>query len=176
MVVTSKNLVNKTYYVLSVGDGVNRDALLTSDVYAVLETGNVGTVSNIEAGTTLAAAYDNVVKPAGAKLTVIDSLGAYITKKTMGYDSTYVNTLVNDNMFFEVISESRLDTILYKLELLSEGSSAFVISSIYAVEPGLITKVVEGTTAAAFLANLYPCKGATVQLVDKLGSKGYLVM
>ncbi len=169
LVVISKNLANKTYYILSIGAGLSRNATLTSDVYDVLETGNVGTVSNIQPGTTLAEALDNVVKPEGAKLTVIDSLGAYVTKKTMGFDSVYVSTLVNDNMFFEVISESRLDTILYKLELISDASSAFVISSVYDVAPGLISKIPEGTSTAGFLANLYPSKGATMLLVDKLG-------
>jgi hypothetical protein len=171
LVVVSANLLNKTYYTLSLGEGLGRDATLSSEDYDVLESGNVGTVSNIEPGTTLIAALANVVKADGAKLTVLDSLGNVIPKKFMGYDSVYVNALVNDNMFFEVISESRLDTILYKLELISDASSAFVLSNVYTVAPGLISKVVEGTTAAGFLANLYPSKGATIKLVDKLGNE-----
>ena len=131
LIVHSANLVNTTIYKLSVGEGLGRDAKLTSATYTVSEVGNLGTVAGIEAGTTLKAVIAGCTKPAGAKLTVLDSAGAYVATKTMGYDSVYVDALVNDNMFFEVISESRFDTIVYKLELNSDASSAFVISSIY---------------------------------------------
>lgn len=169
LIVTSENLANKTFYTLGVGEGLGRDATLTSDVYAVLEEGNTGTVSEIEPGTSLIEVLGAVEKAEGARLTVLDAAGNLIPKRYMGYDSLYVNTLVNDDMYFEVISESRLDTILYKLELIADASSAFVISTVYSINDGLISNVPEGTTAAGFLANLVPSPGATIKLVDKLG-------
>lgn len=169
LIVTSADLNNKTFYILGVGEGLGRDATLTSDVYAISEEGNAGTVSEIETGTTLTDVLGAVEKAEGAKLTVLDAAGNLIPKRYMGYDSAYVNTLVNNDMYFEVISESRLDTILYKLELIADASSAFVISTVYSVNDGLISNVPEGTSAAAFLANLIPSQGATIKLVDKLG-------
>ncbi len=167
--VTSANLVNQTFYKLMVGDGLSREVNLTSDVYTIQEVGTAGTISNIDAGTTLAAVLEGVVKPQGAYLTVLDGEGAYVPTKVMGYDSVYTSVLADNNMYFEVISESRLDTILYKLKLNSDASSAFVISSVYEVSEGLISKIPEGTTAAGLLANLIPCEGATMRVVNKLG-------
>lgn len=169
LIVTSANEINTTYYVLGVGEGLSRDAKLTSTVYTVSESGNTGNVSNIEAGTKLSAVLSNVTKHAGATITVLDGVGAYVPLKVMGYDSLYTDVLVSPDMFFEVISESKLDTILYALKLNSDASSAFVISSVYEVNPGMISKVPQGTTTAGFLGNLIPCEGATMMVIDKLG-------
>jgi hypothetical protein len=167
--VHSANQLNTTTYALAVGAGLGRDAHLTSEVYSVADENGAGTVEGIEPGTTLVDALANVAAAEGAKITVLDSLGAYIASKVMGADSLYAPVQVNDNMFLEVVSESRLDTIVYKLELASDATSAFVLSDIYVVTPGLIKNVPYGTTAAAFMANLYPCKGATIKVVDKFG-------
>jgi hypothetical protein len=169
LVVTSKNLANSTSYTITVGEGLSNDAHLTSTVLDVLDDAGTGTVSGFENGTTVRYVMENVTKDAGAKITVHNGAGAYVPLKVLNYDTLYVDVLVNNDMYFEVVSESGMDTIVYKLVADGTASDAFVTSSVYAVSTGLIDLVPYTTSASGFLANLVPSAGATMVLKDRLG-------
>jgi len=172
--VVSANGENTTQYVLEVSEGgLNNDAELTSDVYTVSESGAEGTIEGIAWNALLADVLANVaLSDPNASLTVVDENDKYVSTKSLMYDSTYTNVLVNDQTFFEVVAEDGKTTILYKLVVDAASSDAYVTSSVYWVdqEAANIMFVPRNTAVTALLANLVPAPGATVEIIDKLGN------
>jgi len=174
LIVVSADLSNTTKYSLEVTDeGLNNDALLVSEVYTIAVDGQEGTVSGFEYGTALKTIVDtaNLTVPAGAEFNIIDAAGAYVPLLMLNFDTTYVDVQVSDQIYFEVISENGLNTILYQLQPDADASDAFVTSNVFLVdqEASLIDLVPEGTTPFGLLSNLIPAPGATMMLVDKMG-------
>ena len=92
-----------------------------------------------------------------------------------------MDVLVSDQIYFDVIAEDGLTSINYQLKPNADPSDAFVISDVYMVDQMtlLISLVPQGINVEAFLANLTPAPGASVQLYDKLGferNEGLLYM
>ena len=172
LIVLSADLKNTTQYALDVTDeGLSGDALLTSATLTIAVNGEEGQVSGFNYGTTLKAVVDSVIVPAGAAFNVIDADGAYVPFTMLNFDTLYVDVLVNNQTYFEVIAENGVDKIVYQLTPTSTSSDAFVTSSVFAVDDqiSLIDLIPEGITPFGLLANLIPATGATLQLVDKLG-------
>lgn len=172
LIVVSQDLTNTTKYILTVNnEGLSNDALLTSTEYSIIVDGEEGTVSGFDYGTLLKDVVSKVHVPANASFSVIDAAGMYVPLKTLNFDTAYVDVQVNDKMLFEVVAENGTDKIAYRLVPNSTASDAFVTSSVFMVyqESALIDLVPDGTSTPAFLSNLVPATGATMQLIDKLG-------
>jgi hypothetical protein len=172
LIVQSADLTNTTKYLLEVSEeGLSNDALLVSSEYTITVDGEEGSVSGFPYGTKLKTVVENVTAPAGASFSVIDANGAYVSLKMLNFDTVYVDVLVNDQIYFEVIAENGVDKIVYQLQPDATASDAFVTSSVFLVdqEASLIDLIPEGTTPYGLMSNLIPAPGATMQLVDKLG-------
>lgn len=172
LVVTSADGSNVSKYVLNVTErGLSQNAILTSDVYFISVDVTTGGIYSIPPGTKLADAVAKVNIPEGATLTVVDKGGAWVPFKTMNFDTTYVDVLVSDAVYFEVVAEDGRTKILYQLVPDYDPSDAYVISNVYQVdqELGLINFVPRGTEVSAFLRNLIPASGATLKVLDKSG-------
>ncbi|MCF8227182.1 MAG: T9SS type A sorting domain-containing protein [Bacteroidales bacterium] len=172
LVVVSANGDNTSKYFLEVTDeGLNSDAVLVSDTYDITVDGSTGTVGGFDYGTTLKTVIDGTTLPSGARMDVIDQNGLYVATKKLNFDTTYVETQVSDQIFFDVTAEDGATKILYQLIPNSTDADAFVVSEVYDVnqETFLISLVPEGTAVPAFYANLTPAAGAAMQVKDKLG-------
>ncbi|MFZ5941644.1 MAG: T9SS type A sorting domain-containing protein, partial [Bacteroidota bacterium] len=171
LLVISADGSNMSRYFIEVTDGgsLSKDAVLTSTTYTVNVTGATGTVSNFDYGTTLKAVVAGVTVPAGANMTVVDENDAYIALTKLSFDTTYVDVLASDKMYFEVVAEDGATKILYQLVPNATSSDAFVISDVFTVdqETSLISSVPRGITVPAFLSNLTPATGASMVLKDK---------
>ena len=185
LVVMSADSVNITRYVLDVSEeGLSSDALLTSDRYVITvdsepksagtaaEAGE-GTITGFEYGTQLNTLLNNIDVPAGASLSVINGEGAYVPLKALNFDTLYVWTTVNANIYFDALAEDGVTRIIYQLQPQSSESQAIVLSDVYSVLQRnlLIEYVPGGTNVSSFLANLTPSLGATMKVVDKMGNE-----
>ena len=174
LTVISADSTNTSAYVIEVTEqGLNSNAVLTSTTLTIdvdADSG-VGSVSGFEYGTSVQNVIDNVTVPAGAILTVINGAGAYVPFTQLNFDTTYVTVNVTDDIYFEVVAENGVNTIVYQLIPTAEESFAFVTSVVYSVVESdlLIDYVPRGTNVLSFLANLTPSTGATMKLVDKKG-------
>lgn len=168
--VTSAELGNVTKYILTVAS-FSDDAVLTSTNYTVAVNGAAGSVAGMEYGTTLKQAIANVVVPTGATMTPVNGMDEFIPLITVDFDTMYVDVQVSDDVFLEVIAEDGVTTIKYQVIPNADATSAFVISDVYAVDQDkkIVGNVPENLNIEAFLANLTPAPGATLQLYDKLG-------
>ena len=173
LIVVSANGENTTKYILGVTNDLSSDALLTSAVYDIAVDGSEGTVSGFDMGTTLQEVRNNVVVPAAAALTCVDANDSWVTYKKVNYDTTMVDVLATERVFFEVRAEDFVTVILYQLLPTSASSDAYVESIVYAVDQDAsnIMYVPRGTAVGVFLGNLIPATGATVKLVDKNGNE-----
>lgn len=172
LVVTSADSTNVTKYILEVSDeGLSDDAVLTSTDFTVDAIGTPPTVSGFDYGTTLRAVADGVMVPSGATMTIVDDMDAYVPFQRLNFDTLYVDVLVSDQIFFDVVAEDGVTTIKYQLMPNSDPSDAFITSDVYGVDQVslLISLVPTGINVNAFLAKLTPAPGATLQLFDKLG-------
>ena len=182
LVVLSADSTNTTKYILEVTDeGLNSDAILTSDLYEIITEDEPksatddyigsGSISGFEYGTALKTIIANVNLPMGANLSVIDNEGLNVPLKMLSFDTAYVDVTVNHNTYFEVIAEDGITTIIYQLQPEASENTAFVTSNVYGVSQRnlLIEFIPRGTTVKTFIANVIPSLGATVQLIDKLG-------
>ncbi len=182
LIVTSADSVNVSKYILEVtDDGLSDDAVLTSDIYTVSADSETPSISGFDYGTTLQAVIDAVTLPAGATMQVIDHNDAYVPLKKLNFDTTYVDVLVNDQIYFEVVAEDGKTIIKYRLQPNAEESDAFVTSTVYNVNQDLllIDLIPEGTAVSVLIDNLVPVSGATIKIVDKLGNvrnSGYLYL
>ncbi len=185
LVVMSADSVNITKYVLGVSEkGLSPDAVLTSNRYVVTvnkapksagETAEdgTGTISGFEYGTKLNTLLANIIVPAGANLSVVNSEGAYVPLRFLNFDTSYVYTTVNANTYLDVLAEDGLTRIVYQLQPQSSQGDAFVLSNAYNVSQKelLIEFVPRGTNVQSFLSNLIPSLGATMKVVDKMGNE-----
>ncbi|MEN8228493.1 MAG: T9SS type A sorting domain-containing protein [Bacteroidota bacterium] len=172
LVVISADSTNVSKYILEVtDDGLSDDALLVSTEYEITVDGASGTVGGMDYGTTLKAVVNNVTVPAGASFTIMDANGAYQSLVTLNFDTVYVDVLVSDQIYFEVIAEDGVTTITYQLTPNADETSAFVTSDVFMVDQAqlLISLIPEGTNVDAFLGKLVPAPGATWVLLDKYG-------
>ncbi len=170
--VLSADSVNTSVYTLNVTEkGLSSNAILTSAVYFISVDVTTGGIYLIPQGTKLTDAIAKVVVPEGATLTVIDANDAWVPSKKLNYDSTYVDVMVSDNIFFEVLAEDGLTKVRYQLIPNSNPGDAYVMSDLYAVDQSklLISFVPRGTEVSSFLRNLIPATGATIKVVDKNG-------
>lgn len=182
LIVMSADSTNITKYILEVSEaGLSANALLTSSKFDIeiqsepKSTGNddagTGTIKGFDYGTALNTVIANITVPAGATMDIIDGDGAYVPLKMINFDTAYVNVTVNDNIFFNVVAENGVTTIVYQLIPNVSQNAAFITSNVYFVvqKDVLIHYVPRGTTVQSFLSNLFPSAGATLKLVDKLG-------
>lgn len=173
--VISENKENETHYTIEVtAEGLDTNALLTSDVYTIEVAGDSGTVSGFELGTTLKEVYSGVTAPSTASLFgAFYQDGSYASFAQMKYDSTYVDVLANDEVYFEVIAQDGETKIVYQLLPNSLASDAYVLSNVYQVdeEIKLISLITNGINVQAFLSNLIPAPGATIMLVNNMGQE-----
>jgi len=172
LVVLSADGTNTSKYILEVSEaGLSDDAVLTSDLFTVTVDGATGTISGFDYGLAVKTVLGNVDVPAGATLSVVDANDAAVPLKKLNFDTVYVDVLVNDQIFFEVIAEDNVTKILYQLKPTATSSDAFVTSDVFMIQQGakLIYLIPQGTTVDAFMKNLVPAPGATMKLVDKLG-------
>jgi hypothetical protein len=104
-------------------------------------------------------------------MTIVDANDAYVPFMRLNFDTVYVDVMVSDQIYFEVVAEDGVTTIKYQLQPTSDPSDAFVTSDVYDVSQDqlLISLVPQGISVRAFLAKLVPAPGATLQLYDKLG-------
>ena len=172
LVVVSADTKNSSTYILDVtATGLSSNALLTSAKYTINTTGATGTISGIPQRTLLKTVFAGVVVPPNATLTITDASDAYVSLSKINYDSTYVNVIATDNIYFEVIAENGTTRILYQLVPTSNPSDAYVTSDLYSVDQfaSLIQFVPGGTTTTSLLSNVTPAKGATLAIYDKTG-------
>ena len=109
---------------------------------------------------------------------VIDDNNALVPLKVLNFDTLLVKTTVNNSIYFKVIAQNGTTIITYHLEPAVKSSDAFVLSDVYNVDQDLlsISLVPSGTSAATFLSNIKPVKGATVEVLDKLGDPRELAL
>jgi hypothetical protein len=170
LIVVSADMQNTTKYVLEVSDeGLSGNAVLTSTLLTIGVTGETGTISGFTYGTKLKSIRDNVTVPDGAEINIIDANDAYVPFTMLNFDTLYVDVLVNDQIRFEVIAEDGVTKIVYQLQPTSTSTDAFVTSSVFAVGDIIIDLIPGGISPYGLLSNLIPAKGATMQLIDKLG-------
>ncbi len=170
--VLSADSTNTSAYSLEVtATGLSSNAVLTSSTYTVTVTGSTGTIGGFKQGTLLKNIANGVIVPAGASMTMVDQNDAYVTLTKLTYDSTYVNVVATDNVYFEVTAENGSTKILYQLKPNSSTSDAYVTSDVYSVDQfaSLIQFIPGGTTVGTLLNNVTPAPGATVAVFDKAG-------
>ncbi len=170
--VMSADSTNITVYNLIVtAEGLRSDAILTSATYTIEVDDETGTVSGFEYGTMLKTVRDGVTVPAGATLTIVDDKDAYVPLRRPNFDTIYVDVMVSDKIFFEVVAEDGETKVLYQLLPDSDPSDAFVTSAVYEVDQALFTiDLVPGNSSVAgLLSNLTPSRGATMHVEDKIG-------
>ena len=185
LIVMSADSINKTYYRLDVNElGLSSNALLTSTMFDIEiqsdpksavdgqnENAGVGTISGMEYGTTLDFIVNNVNVPAGATMTMIDGDGAYVSFKTLNFDTSYVQVTVNPDIYFEVVAEDGVTTIVYQLQPETSQNDAFVLSDLYTVvqKDNLVSNIPGGTSVDAFMSNVTASLGASLMIYDKMG-------
>ena len=183
--VMSADSVNITKYILDVTEeGLSSNAVLTSTRFDItidsepksaneLVEDGTGTITGFEYGTQLISILNNITVPPGANLSVINGEGAYVSLKTLNFDTSYVFVTANANTYFDVLAENGLTRIIYKLKPQSSVGDAFVTSDIYSVvqKDLLIEFVPRGTNVQSFLSNIVASLGATIKLLDKMGNE-----
>ena len=185
LVVMSAESINKTYYALGVSElGLSSDALLTFTMFDIEiqtepksasdgqnENAGTGTISGMEYGATLQFIVNNINVPAGATLTMIDGNGAYVSFKILNFDTAYVQATVSPDLYFEVVAEDGVTTIVYQLQPETSQNDAFILSDLYTVsqKDNLISNIPAGTSVSSFLSNVTASLGATLKVYDKMG-------
>ncbi len=172
--VLSADSVNTTKYTLEVTEeGLSSDAVLTSTLYEITVNDEAGAVSGFEYGTLLSTVVGNVALPDGATMTVIDGNNAYVPFKKLNFDTTYVDISVNQDIYFEVVAEDGVTTIVYQLQPNTSEEDAFILSDVYMVsqEKNLVEFVPRGTIVQSFMDNIVPALGASVKIVNKMGQE-----
>lgn len=170
--VLSADKKNTSRYVLNVTErGLSSNAILTSNVYFISVEVTTGGIYNVPYGTSLRQITQNITVPENASMIIIDKNNAWVPFQRMNFDTTMVDVMINDQIFFEVTAENGTTKILYEVVPLSTSSEAFVLSYVYEVDQdlGLISFVPRGTSVETFLKNLIPVAGATIKVVDKNG-------
>ncbi len=176
--VTSKDATNVTNYLLTVADvGLSDNATLVARDGSGLTvgiSGNAGTVSGVGFGITLEELLSDLIKPANSTLKVIDESGNLVSMKYTTAENSYMKVKASDNISLEVISENSENTITYELVFAGfTDNTAYLYSNVYDVDQDLqlVSLLPIGIKAPVMLSNIMVNKGATVALVDKVGSE-----
>jgi len=171
LIVTSADSSNVTRYVLDVGDPLDNNAELTSATYTVSTSAPTGTITGMDYGVSISEVLENVEYPSTAVLNVVNGKDETVPLITLRADTTYAETQVTDDIYFEVVAQNGTDKILYQLSPSSSSSDAFVLSDVYSIDQDLafIDFINDNTTVAAFIGNIKPVQGASVAILDKLG-------
>lgn len=174
LMVTSADGESVTKYVLLVSpEGLSSDAVLTSEEYTIEVNGSVGSITGLQFGMAIQSVLENVTKPAGSRLYVIDSEDNLIPMEILNHDSIKVKTQISQDIFFEVIAEDMQTKITYQLMPDGTPSDAMLYSSMFAVDQdvNLISDIPDGIRIDAFYRNIWSSVGANVKIVDKLGAE-----
>jgi len=191
LTVLSADSTNTTQYELIVAEqGLSSNAVLTSQVFDITyeeplksaaEAGEAGEgmITGFEYGTSVRTVVENITVPAGALMDIVDGEGAYVPLTMLNYDTTYVDVIVNNNVYFDVLAENGITRIVYQLVPDVKQTDAFITSDVYDViqKDFLIKYVPGGVDVESFLANLVPSTGATMMVVNKMGQErmdGYI--
>ena len=179
LLVTSADSTNQTEYILDVGNPLDDNAVITSDIYDISIDGAEGFVTGFSYGTTISSVLDNITVPGTAVLNIINQHNSLIPLNMLNSDTVYVETQVHDNVYFEVVAQNGTTKITYKLIPESGSDDAFVISDVYEVNQDLfiINYINNNTAVPKLLENVIPVKGASIRVVDKAGferEKGFL--
>jgi hypothetical protein len=180
LVVLSADSVNTSKYILEVTQqGLSSNALLASNRYQIVVNGGsnestrYGTITGFDYGTTLTTVLNSITLPGGASMSIIDAAGTYVPLKILNYDTIYVKTTVNSEIYFEVIAEDGITKVVYQLVPNTSQNDAFLLSDFYEViqRENLVKFVPRGTSVQTFLSSVMVSAGATAKLVDKLGAE-----
>jgi hypothetical protein len=134
--IKEKTLYSAKYIITTSDLGLSADAELTSTAYTVAKTADTtGTVAGMAYATTIADVIANVTVPTGAILTVLDENGLYVPLKRMNFGGEYVDATADYNVYFEVVAENTVTTILYQLQPTVPEGEIFVTSDKYDVSP-----------------------------------------
>jgi hypothetical protein len=164
---------NETLYTITVTEeGLDSNAILTSDVYTIEVDGSEGTISGFEPGTTLREVVENITVPETVRyFSMFNDDGSYAALTQLNFDTVYVDVLATNNVNFEVLAQDGATKITYDLVPNESASDAFVYSNTFEVDQDmfLIDEVPNGTSVSAFFKNLTPSAGATIELQNKMG-------
>ena len=185
--VMSADSANVTQYVLNVNTiGLSTDAIIKSTFYTVKTTVNPdgsnfgkGIIDGVATGTLLKDAIKKLVMPNYSSVNIINEKGAYVALKTVNYTDSYVDVMVNQNVFVEVIAENGVTGMLYQFMPVANASDAFITSNIFSVDQTakVVSLVPYGINVSNFLDNIIPSLNATYKIVDKMGferQKGFV--
>lgn len=174
LMVVSANGENTTKYAI-IDSPLDDNAVITlvndPSGLSIEIDGDSGLIKGVEYGALLRQYIDSLSFPELATSAIIDENGSPIPMQRLNYDTVMVNTLIDNNVYIEVVAQNGTTRILYKFEPSSGSSDAFVISSIYDVDQEnlFITNIAAGTGTALFWDNIDVVKGATATLIDKAG-------
>jgi hypothetical protein len=148
---------------------------LNNNVNLVLSDGSTltiadGKVSGFEQGATLESVFNGVKAESDLSiLNIVDADGALVPLKELDTNGENQLVLATSDIMFEVIAQNG-DKAQYQLTPNSAVGDAFVLSSIYEVDNDnfIITSIPGGTAVSAFMDNIIPAEGASVNIIDKL--------
>lgn len=177
--VTSADSTYVSQYVLNVtAIGLSSDAIIKSSVYSVKKTvdpnGAIlgqGIIEGVTNGTLLKDAIAKLVMPNYSSVNIINEKGAYVALKIVNYTDSYVDVMVNQNVFIEVIAENGITGMVYQFMPVANASDAFITSNLFNVDQTamLISLVPYGINVSNFMYNIIPSLNASFKIVDKLG-------
>lgn len=168
---------NETHYILYPSDQtLDNNALLFSDVYDIEANSEegTGTISGIEAGTTLREIYENVDAPGNAyRFAVFFEDGFYAPLSIVNLDTAYVDVIATNDIYFEVVAQDQISSIIYQLNPETSSSDAYVLSYSYLVDQDTpeISLIPDNSSVETFYSNLIPADGATMVLKNKMGQE-----
>jgi hypothetical protein len=98
-------------------------------------------------------------------LTLTDNL---VPLQLRNFNKTYVDTKASNSIYFEVIAEDGVTSIIYQLILDSSDSDAWLYSDLYEVDQALqlVSYVPQGTNVQTLFKYLHPNDGASVKLIE----------
>ncbi|MFW5655989.1 MAG: T9SS type A sorting domain-containing protein [Bacteroidota bacterium] len=174
LIVLSADQQNRTKYLLELTAQLLVDPpVLTSEVYAITfnPPGRTASIMGMQYTTSLTEVLNNLIIPAGVRITVLDEKGRYLPTKMLTSENQYQPVFANDHIFFEQISEDVMDTFMYQLLPDTPSHLPFVTSYVYDIDQDqqIIEQIPPGTTVATLLRNLIIPRGITVQVYDKNG-------
>ena len=173
LLVTSADFSSVTRYFISLGS-LSSDAVLeakTGSGYSIEYAGGEGTISGIQFGTSIKEVLDNIKKPTGAIINVLDKNDNLVPLQLRNFNITYVDTKACNSIIMEAIAEDGITSIRYQLILNGSEGDAYLFSDLYEVrqELKLVSFVPQGTSIQTLFKYLHPNEGAIAKLVSKTG-------
>jgi len=172
LIVLSGDSLNTSTYTLDVSAiGLSNNTLLSSTKFTINATGTTGTIAGFSKNTLLKTILAGVVVPSGATLTMTDENDAYMSLIQLNFDTTYVNVIATDKIYFDVIAEDGITRTSYQLKQTTNPSEAYVTSDVFSVNQFacLINFVPNCTSVTSLLSNVIAAPGATLAIFDKAG-------